>query len=69
MQEKEKVYELDAKVKEAKEEEDRYNEYRREKRKDRKRRADDELNGEAGVSDDMAAIMGFNGFGGTKKNN
>lgn len=69
MQEKQKDYELDTKVKEAKEEEDRYKEYRKEKRKDRKRKADDEPNEMAGVSDDMAAIMGFGGFGGARKNN
>lgn len=69
MQEKQKDYELDAKVKEAKEEEDRYKEYRKEKRKDRKRKADGESNEEVGVSEDMAAIMGFAGFGGAKKNN
>lgn len=70
MQEKQKDYELDAKVKEAKEEEDRYKEYKKEKRKDRKRKADDETNEDAGpISEDMAAIMGFAGFGGAKKNN
>lgn len=71
MEEKQKDYELDAKVREAKEEEDRYREYKREKRKDRKRKAEDDDDVETGgeVADDMAAIMGFNGFGGGKKNN
>lgn len=74
MEEKEKDYELESRVKEAKEEEDRYKEYKREKRKDRKRKADDDADEEeeedgAGVSDDMAVIMGFKGFGGGKKNN
>lgn len=70
MEEKQKDYELDAKVREAKEEEERYKEYKREKRKDRKRKADDEADdGAASASDDMAAIMGFAGFGGGKKNN
>lgn len=70
MEEKHKEYELDVKVREAKEEEDRYKEYKKEKRKDRKRKADDDLDDESGgVSNDMAAIMGFAGFGGGKKNN
>lgn len=70
MEEKQKDYELDAKVREAKEEEDRYKEYKKEKRKERKRKADDDLDDEApGVSDEMAVMMGFAGFGGAKKNN
>lgn len=73
MEEKQKDYELDVKVREAKEEEERYKEYKREKRKDRKRKADDEQGedeiGEPSGSTDMAAIMGFAGFGGGKKNN
>lgn len=69
MEEKQKVYELDEKVREAKEEEERYKEYKREKRKDRKRKGDDDLDEEeGGVSNEMAAVMGFAGFGGAKKN-
>lgn len=71
MEEKQKDYELDVKVKEAKEEEERYKEYKKDKRKDRKRKADEESEFEAtdGIDDDMAAIMGFKGFGSGKKNN
>lgn len=70
MEEKQKDYELDAKVREAKEEEERYKEYKREKRKDRKRKAEDDDGGEdSGMSSEMAAIMGFGGFGGGRKNN
>lgn len=70
MEEKQKDYELDAKVREAKEEEERYKEYKREKRKDRKRKAEDDDGGEeSAMSSEMAAIMGFGGFGGGKKNN
>lgn len=70
MEEKQKDYDLDVKVREAKEEEDRYKEYKREKRKDRKRKAEDDVDEEsAGMSSEMAAIMGFGGFGGAKKNN
>lgn len=71
MEEKQKDYELDAKVREAKEEEERYKEYKREKRKDRKRKADDDGDEDASseMPDDMAALMGFKGFGGARKNN
>lgn len=69
MEDKQKDYELDARVREAKEEEERYKEYKREKRKDRKRKADNETDEAAGVSNEMAAIMGFAGFCGGKKNN
>ena len=40
--------------------------YRREKRKERKRKATDDLDG-AEMDPDMAAIMGFSGFGTSKK--
>ena len=47
--------------------------YRREKRKERKRKhnsVDDESGGGSGGMDpDMAAMMGFSGFGGSSKNN
>lgn len=81
MEEKQKDYELESKVREAKEEEERYREYKKEKRKDRKRKADDSAPGDEEVDDDldaggsgsgmmpdMAAIMGFAGFGGGRKN-
>ncbi|ETN67200.1 zinc finger matrin-type protein 2 [Anopheles darlingi] len=70
-EEKKKDYELESRVREAKEEEDRYREYKREKRKERKRKHDDDGDDgdelDAGSSE-MAAIMGFAGFGGSKKN-
>lgn len=70
MEEKQKDYELDVKVREAKEEEERYKEYKREKRKDRKRKAEEEAeDNDAKAPSDIAAIMGFAGFGGSKKNN
>ena len=48
--------------------------YRREKRKERKRKhnsIDDESGGggSGGMDPDMAAMMGFSGFGGSSKNN
>lgn len=70
MEEKQKDYELESKVREAKEEEERYKEYKREKRKDRKRKAEEEADdGDGKATSDIAAIMGFAGFGGSKKNN
>lgn len=70
MEEKQKDYELDVKVREAEEEKERYKEYKKEKRKERKRKADDDLDDEpSGMPSEMAAIMGFAGFGGAKKNN
>lgn len=70
MEEKQKDYELERRLREAKEEEERYKEHRKEKRKDRKRKAEEDLDGIALTDDmaDMAAIMGFSGFGGSKRN-
>lgn len=71
MEEKQKDYELESKMREAREEEDKVKEKRREKKKERKRKAEEEdIDGfDAGPSDDMAAMMGFSGFGGSRKNN
>lgn len=68
MEEKTKDYELEGRMREAKEEEDKVKEDRKAKKLERKRKAeeDDDL---GGPSDDMAAIMGFGGFGGSRKNN
>lgn len=65
-EEKKKDYELESRVKEAKEEEERYREYKREKRKERKRKIEEVDDSEAGTSE-LAAVMGFAGFGGKKK--
>lgn len=70
-----KEYDLESRVKEANEEVERYKTYAREKKKDRKRKAqekeaadpeDEEVDG-GGPSSDMAAMMGFSGFGDQKK--
>ncbi|KAG8035456.1 hypothetical protein G9C98_006902 [Cotesia typhae] len=68
LEEKKKDYDLEQRVKELKEEEEKIKEYRKEKRKDKKRKieeANDEEIGSGG--DEMAAIMGFSGFGSKKK--
>ncbi|XP_055371799.1 zinc finger matrin-type protein 2 [Condylostylus longicornis] len=69
MEEKKKEYDLDKRLREAKEEEERYKEHKKEKRKERKRKADDNIDGDdTGMPSDIAAIMGFSGFGGSRKN-
>lgn len=63
---KQKDYLLESRIKEAKEEEERYKEHRKEQRKDRKRKHEpEELESES--FDDLKAIMGFSGFGTSKK--
>lgn len=49
--------------------EDKYKEYKREKRRERKRKskADDGEDDEGGVDPEMAAMMGFSGFGTKRK--
>lgn len=68
LEEKKKDYDLEQRVKELKEEEEKIKEYRREKRKDKKRKIEEMNDDESGQpSDEMAAIMGFSGFGSKKK--
>ncbi|XP_033217805.1 zinc finger matrin-type protein 2 [Belonocnema kinseyi] len=67
LEEKKKDYDLEQRVKELKEEEEKVKEYRKEKRKDKKRILDEEEDEDAGPSDEMAAVMGFSGFGSKKK--
>ncbi|KAL5275022.1 ZMAT2 family protein [Megaselia abdita] len=67
MQTKQKDYELESRIKEAKEEEERYKEHRKEQRKDRKRKHEKEPETESENFDEMRAIMGFSGFGTSKK--
>lgn len=65
MEEKKKQYDFDLRMQELKEEEEKMKAYKKEKKK-RKRKAQEEL--EASYDDsDVAAMMGFGGFGGSKK--
>merc|ERR1712083_1085227 len=64
LDEKKKEYDFDARMAELKEEEERAKEYRRDKKKKKKQDDDGEFAGDA----DMMAMMGFGGFGGSKKN-
>lgn len=47
--------------------EEKMKEYRKEKRKDRKRKIDEPKDDDEGPVDEMAEIMGFSGFGSSKK--
>lgn len=67
MEEKQKDYELERRLREAREEEERYKEHNKERKKERKRKMEDSHQNNM-LPDDMAAIMGFSGFGGSKKN-
>merc|ERR1712059_233574 len=63
MEEKKKEYDFDQRMQELKDEEEKAKEYRRNKNKKKKIEADD-----SEMDPDMAAMMGFSGFGGSKKN-
>ncbi|KAI9522796.1 zinc finger, matrin-type 2 [Dissostichus eleginoides] len=64
MEEKQKEYDFEERMKELREEEEKAKAYKKEKQKQRKRRADDD---DLEEDDEMAAVMGFSGFGSTKK--
>lgn len=65
MDEKKKQYDFDQRMQELKEEEEKMKAYKKEKKK-RKRKAAEDLGAELEDSD-VAAMMGFGGFGGSKK--
>jgi len=66
LEEKKKEYDFDTRMEELKAEEERNREYKKEKRKEKKRRGnEDEFGG--GGDPEMMAMMGFSGFGGSKK--
>lgn len=64
-EEKVKEYDLEQKVKEAQEMEERQKELRREKKK---KKVEDTGATSSSYDDDMMAMMGFSGFGGARKN-
>ncbi|KAH9370366.1 zinc finger matrin-type protein 2 [Haemaphysalis longicornis] len=64
LEEKKKDYDFEQRMQELREEEEKLREYRREKRKERKRKAQEPTED---VDPDMAATMGFSGFGSSKK--
>jgi len=67
MEEKKKEYDIDQKMEQLREEEERAKEYRKEKKKEKKRKVEEEEDF-GGADPDMMAMMGFGGFGGSKKN-
>lgn len=74
--EKKKEYSLSERVRELEEESERMKEYQKERRKEkkiRKKQSSGEGDGNdedaGGVDPDISVIMGFQGFGGSKKNN
>ncbi|XP_063532650.1 zinc finger matrin-type protein 2 [Cydia strobilella] len=69
LEERIREYELDSRLREAAEEEARVKELRRERRRDKKRKLQegDEPEEETPAQSELAQIMGFSGFGGSKK--
>ncbi|XP_030010145.1 zinc finger matrin-type protein 2 [Sphaeramia orbicularis] len=65
MEEKQKEYDFEERMKELREEEEKAKAYKKEKQKERKRRAEEDIDLEE--DDEMAAVMGFSGFGSSKK--
>ncbi|XP_065885453.1 zinc finger matrin-type protein 2-like [Dysidea avara] len=65
--EEKKKYDFEERMKELREEEEKVKEYRKEKRKERKRKPRDDDDLDEGMDPEMAAMMGFSGFGGSKK--
>ncbi|XP_018019860.1 zinc finger matrin-type protein 2 [Hyalella azteca] len=65
MEEKKKEYDVEQRLKELKEEDERMRAYRREKKKDKKRKT--APTEESEVDPEMAKLMGFGGFGSSKK--
>ncbi|MGH0116375.1 UNVERIFIED_CONTAM: hypothetical protein FKN15_035679 [Acipenser sinensis] len=65
IEEKQKEYDFEERMKELREEEEKAKAYKKEKQKEKKRKADEDLNFEE--DDEMAAVMGFSGFGSSKK--
>ena len=65
LEEKKKEYDFDERMKELKEEEEKQKEYKRNKKK---RKHDEVEEDSFGGGPYMMAIMGFSGFGGSKKN-
>ncbi|KAJ8878264.1 hypothetical protein PR048_018841 [Dryococelus australis] len=68
LEEKKKDYDIEQRMKELREEEEKLKEYRKEKRKERKRKLEEENEVIAGKAEsELASIMGFSGFGSSKK--
>ncbi len=66
LEEKKKEYVFEERMKELKEEEDKLKAHRKEKRK-KSKKVDNEPATNDNDEDDMASVMGFSGFGTSKK--
>lgn len=66
-EEKKKEYDFEERLREIREEEEKAKVQKKEKRKERKRKAED--SGADDIDPDMAQLMGFSGFGTSKKAN
>ncbi len=67
LEETKKQYDFEERMKELKEEEEKAKAYKKEKKKESKRQKGSDVVVEAEGVEDMAAIMGFSGFGGAAK--
>lgn len=67
MEEKKKEYDMAARMQELAEEEEKLKEYRREKRKENKRKIEEISEDNNEPPSELASIMGFSGFGSSKK--
>lgn len=69
LEERKKDYDIESRVKELKEEEDKLKEYRKEQKRAKKRLHSEisKDNEDSGTQDELSAIMGFSGFGSSKK--
>lgn len=67
MEEKKKEYDMSQRMQELAEEEERMKEYRREKRNEKKRKLEEMMEDDNEQTNQLSAIMGFSGFGSSKK--
>ncbi|GFG32302.1 hypothetical protein Cfor_02699 [Coptotermes formosanus] len=67
IEEKKKDYDIEQRMKELREEEEKLKEYRKEKRKERKRKLEEETESQNETQSELASVMGFSGFGSSKK--
>ncbi|KAF2905085.1 hypothetical protein ILUMI_01069 [Ignelater luminosus] len=67
IEEKKKDYDMAQRMQEIAEEEEKLKEYRREKRKENKRKAEEMLEEQNEQANELNSIMGFSGFGSSKK--
>jgi len=67
-EEESREYDVTKRLEELQEEEEKTKAYRRDKRKEKKKKAVAEEEGAGGMDPEMAKLMGFGGFGGSRRN-